>query len=71
MSDIDRKAVEAEGMSRDPTAYKLGQIYAISGILDYLRACTEERQDDVTAETAIRRMWGGKMQTLIGEVWNK
>lgn len=71
MSDIDRKAVEAEGMSRDPTAYKLGQIYAISGILDYLRACTEERQDDVTTETAIRHMWGGKMQTMIGEVWNK
>lgn len=71
MSDIDRKAIEAEGMSRDPTAYKLGQIYAISGILNYLRACTEERQDDVTAETAIRHMWGGKMQIMIGEVWTK
>ena len=71
MSDIDRKAVEAEGMSRDPTAYKLGQIYAISGILDYLRACTEERQDDVTAETAIRHMWGSRMKIMIREVWHK
>ena len=71
MSEIDRKAIEAEGMKRDPTAYKLGQIYAISGILDYLRACTAEEQDDVTAETAIRHMWGSRMKIMIGEVWNE
>ena len=71
MSEIDRKAIEAEGMKRDPAAYKLGQIYAISGILDYLRACTEERQDDASAETAIRHMWGSRMQAMIGEVWKE
>ena len=68
MSDVDRKAIEAEGMSRDPTAYKLGQIYAISGILDYLRECTKEGQDDVSAEMAIRHMWGSKLRQMISEI---